>query len=143
MDLNKGWLAAVWAGVGLLILLISLLNAQLRAGEDTGHHRYQDLPAAVPMRNPLEGIEPDFTLNSRFSTELPLVVLELDGELPDYKSFKDGQEQVLSEDAYTTGRMTLIDGGLGACNTLSDAPTAQSDIRLKRQIGRASCRERV
>ena len=133
MDLKKGWLAAIWVGVGLLILLISLLSAQLRAGEDTGQHRYQDLPAAVPMRNPLEGIEPDFTLNSRFSTELPLVVLELDGELPDYKSFKDGQEQVLSEDAYTTGRMTLIDGGPGVRNTLSDAPTAQSDIRLKRR----------
>lgn len=133
MDLNKGWLAALWVGVGVLILLISLLSAHLCAGEDTGHHRYQDLPAAVPMQNPLEGIEPDFTLNSRFSTELPLVVLEPDGELPDYKSFKDGQEQVLSEDAYTTGRMTLIDGGPGVRNALSDAPTAQSNIRLKRR----------
>ena len=131
MDLKKGWLAALWTGVGLLILLISLLSSLLRAGEDTGHHRYQDLPAAVPMQNPLEGIESDFTLNSRFSTELPLVVLELDEKPPDYKSFKDGQELVLSENAYTTGRMTLIDGGPGVRNTLTDTPTAQSDIRLK------------
>ena len=133
MDLKKGWMAAIWVGVGVLILLISLLNAHLRAEEDIGQHRYQDLPAAVPMQNPLEGIEPDFTLNSRFSTELPLVVLELDEKPPDYKSFRDGQELVLSEDAYTTGRMTLIDGGSGARNTLSDAPTAQSDIRIKRR----------
>ena len=110
MVMKKGWLAAVWAGAGLLILLISLLSAllsaRLRAGEDTGRHRYQELPAAAPVENALEGIEPDFTLNDRFSTELPLVVLELDGALPDYKEFRDGQEHVLSDEAYTTGRMT-------------------------------------
>ena len=136
MVMKKGWLAAVWAGAGLLILLISLLSAllsaRLRAGEDTGRHRYQELPAAAPVENALEGIEPDFTLNDRFSTELPLVVLELDGALPDYKEFdKDGQEHVLRDEAYTTGRMTLIDGGTGTYNTLADTPAAQTEIRLK------------
>ena len=131
MGFRKGWLAAMWAGVGGAILVIALLSALLSSGEDTGRHRYQDLPAAVPQENPLGGIEPDFTLNDRFSTELPLVVLELEDALPDYKRFTDRQEEVLSDEAYTTGRMILIDGGLGRRNTPSDAPTAQTDIRIK------------
>ena len=132
MGLRKGRLAAMWAGVGGLILLISLLSALLGSEEETGRHRYQDLPAATPSENALAGIEPDFTLNDRFSTELPLVVLELDGALPDYKIFlKDSTEKVLSDEAYTSGRMTLIDGGLGVQNTLADTPAAQTDIRIK------------
>lgn len=130
MTLKKGWLAAMWAGVGCLILVISLMSALLRSGDDTGHHRYQDLPAA-PQEDALAGMEPDFTLTDRFTTNLPLVVLELDGALPDYKLFRGGQEHVLCDEAYTTGRMTLIDAGLGEQNTLSDAPTAEMNIRIK------------
>ena len=82
MTLKKGWLAAMWAGVGCLILVISLMSALLRSGDDAGNHRYQDLPAA-PQEDALAGMEPDFTLTDRFTTNLPLVVLELDGDLPD------------------------------------------------------------
>ena len=96
MTLKKGWLAAMWAGVGCLILVISLMSALLRSGDDTGHHRYQDLPAA-PQEDALAGMEPDFTLTDRFTTNLPLTL----ASAPEWVTATLSQETGKLEVAFT------------------------------------------
>ena len=64
-------------------------------------------------------------------TNLPIVILSVDGEFPDYKTFKNSEEIVYEGvDPYIGGEMTVIDTGSGV-NTLSDKEIYKSNIRIK------------
>ncbi|MBP5554696.1 MAG: CotH kinase family protein [Lachnospiraceae bacterium] len=95
---------------------------------------YTELPKDVSEGDPLAAIGEDFVTDvSSFSGNLPLVVLRIDGDLPQYKTFKDGMEIVDTEvDPWTTGQISLYDDPSGV-NALTDQPVIVSDIRIKKR----------
>ncbi len=95
---------------------------------------YTELPADTYEGDPLVGISEDFVTDPAvFSGNLPLIVLNIDTELPEYKTFKFGYEMVLTDvDPWTTGKITVYDNPSGI-NSLSDQPVIISDIRIKKR----------
>ncbi|MCR5302948.1 MAG: CotH kinase family protein [Lachnospiraceae bacterium] len=67
-----------------------------------------------------------------FITNLPIVIMEIDGELPDYKDFEGSEEVVYDTDPYTTGHIEVIDTGTGV-NRVSDKPENVSEMRIKKR----------
>lgn len=128
----------IWilTGVGCLLILGAL--SALRRGlnpEKTGAELgvYETLPADTSEEDPLLHISENFLVDDTFSTNLPIVILTLDGEPTEYKSFSNEMESVdTSVEPYTGGTIAVIDSGIGR-NCVSDAPSAFSAIRLKKR----------
>lgn len=95
---------------------------------------YTELPDNAPDTDPLMGISEDFITDpDAFAGNLPLVVLHIDTELPEYKYFGEGYEQVVEDvDPWTTGHIALYENESGL-NTLRDIPVMTSDIRIKKR----------
>ena len=94
-DVKKLLLCIV--SVCILILGLSYLkfNEEIRTGENTSSSLYyQKLKADESSEDPLKYLDDDFTASEDFSSNLPLVVLEMDGELPEYKTFTETEEIV-------------------------------------------------
>ena len=92
---------------------------------------YQTLPPSQSEDDPLLYLADDFEVLDGFHTNLPIVILSVDGEFPDYKTFKNSEEIVYEGvDPYIGGEMTVIDTGSGV-NTLSDKEIYKSNIRIK------------
>ena len=116
--------------LGALSVLRRALNPEQTAAE---FGVYETLPADTSEEDPLLHIGEDFLVDDTFSTNLPIVILTLDGEPTDYKSFSNGEEIVdTSVEPYTGGTIAVIDGGTGR-NCISDAPSVVSAIRLKKR----------
>lgn len=92
---------------------------------------YRPLPESEPQENPAAHLDENYLITEEFSTHLPLVVLEIDEELPDYKYFKNGVEYTTGEEPYTTGRMSLYAGGKR--NMVSQDPQMQTEIQIKKK----------
>ncbi|MCR5670919.1 MAG: CotH kinase family protein [Butyrivibrio sp.] len=83
--------------------------------------------------DPLAYIGDDFEVLDGFHTNLPIVIMSLDSELPDYKTFRDATEILFDGvDAYTTGNLSVIDSGKGY-NTPKDAHVYDSLVKVKRK----------
>lgn len=125
-------LSVCLAGLALLIGL-SILRfglASIRAQNDGS---YQALVPDTSTEKPLAYLHEDFTVEEAFHTNLPIVTLSIDGELPDYKGFQDGAEVVAEGvEPYTTGVISVIDGGKND-NYLTDSPIVTSQIRIKKR----------
>ncbi len=126
-----------------ILLLVFLLALALLAGlcllrggmHYTEHPRgtYAALAPDESGDDPLRFLGEDFSVGEGFHTNLPIVILSLDTELPDYKRFQGGEEIVTEGlDPYTTGTLRIIDTGAGV-NTTSDPPVCESLIRIKRK----------
>lgn len=94
---------------------------------------YYSLPADESKENPLAHLSEDFEADEAFTSNLPIVLLQIDGELAEYKSFQSGVEVVdETVSPYTSGTISVIDGGNGL-NCISDMPVATSDIAIKKR----------
>lgn len=128
----------IWilTGVGCLLILgaLSVLRRGLNPEQTEAELGvYETLPADTSGEDPLLHISEDFLVDDTFSTNLPIVILTLDGEPTDYKNFSSGSEIVdTSVEPYTGGTIAVIDGGTGR-NCISDAPSVVSAIRLKKR----------
>ena len=92
---------------------------------------YASLAPDTSTEDPLLYIDKDFKVKQGFHTNLPIVVLSLDTDFPEYKRFRNGQEELLGEDdPYTTGSIRVIDSGTGD-NSLATPVCYNSDIRIK------------
>lgn len=124
-------------GINVLCLLIlAVLASWLGVGsekdKDVNKSTYFSLPADTSKEDPLLYIDSDYTVKEGFHSNLPIVILTIDEELPDYKGFKDGSEYLTGEDPWTTGAVSIIDNG-SFNNSISDAPTIQSRLRIKKR----------
>lgn len=92
---------------------------------------YSSLSPDTSTGDPLEFIGKDYSVQEGFVSNLPIVIIGLDAELPDYKEF-DGQfnEVQLQSNAYTTGDIRIISGD-GNLNSINDEPSYTSKIRIK------------
>lgn len=119
---------------GLVLLLgLSILRVVIESERTQNDGSYQALVPDTSTEEPLAYLREDFTVEEAFHTNLPIVTLSIDGELPDYKGFQDGAEVVAEGvEPYTTGVISVIDGGKND-NYLTDSPIVTSQIRIKKR----------
>lgn len=119
---------------GLVLLLgLSILRVAIESERTQNDGSYQALVPDTSTEEPLTYLHEDFTVEEAFHTNLPIVTLSIDGELPDYKGFQDGAEVVAEGvEPYTTGVISIIDGGKNN-NYLTDSPIVTSQIRIKKR----------
>ncbi|SFG75134.1 CotH kinase family protein [Oribacterium sp. WCC10] len=127
---EKIYLISIFAGILLFLGLFCVMRGRLRFSQHP-MGTYSTLQPCDITEDPLEYIGEDFTVMDGFHTNLPIVILSLDTDLPDYKTFKDSSEVVFEGvDPYTTGHISIIDTGLGD-NTLADPVIYDSMIKIK------------
>lgn len=128
----------ILVAMGLLISSISLSifiekNAQRRV-----HHHTQTDTKNQPKEFDMKK---DYTISDSFSTHLPLVVIDTNGETPKSSVAWDAEKGYMAPldiDPYVDGNITIIDNEEGI-NNIKDKPTNKSDI-LIRQRGNTSTR---
>ncbi len=125
-------------GINALCLLLMVFlrtgqNLLNLATDSISTHTYFTLPAEEDENDPLQYISEDFTVKKGFYSNLPIVILNLDQEVSDYKSFKNEQEIVNdSVEEWSTGSIRLIHKENGY-NYLEDEPKEQSEIKIKKR----------
>lgn len=128
----------IWITCSLAVLLASAFFCGLRTYLNPQEQRrtegtYCELPEDESKEEPLAHISQNFIADEEFSTNLPIVILELEGEVTDYKSFRGGVEIVdESVEPYTNGTIQIIDGG-AYDNHLNDSPVVTSEMRIKKR----------
>jgi len=91
---------------------------------------YKTLIPDSSTEDPLLYVNNEYKVKAGFHTNLPIVVLSVDKEMPQYKKYRDGQEILSGDDPYVTGNIKVIDGGTGD-NNLSTPVSFNSQIRIK------------
>ena len=115
MSRRKG----IWMmlGVGMTGILLLYGLTVLRRGTNPLEREnqegvYQTLPADTQTEDPLLYISEDFTVEEGFHTNLPIVILSIEGEITQYKSFENSTEVVdESVEPYTSGTIRILDSG--------------------------------
>ncbi len=129
---------STWFIIGLICLVLLGLLGMMQRALNTDKQQaqegvYETLPPDTGKEDPLLHISEDFIVDEQFSSNLPIVILTLDGELAEYKRFVSSQEIVdESVDPYIGGSIAVI-GTTGGTNHLTDMPDVQSRIRIKKR----------
>lgn len=131
-----------WIGTmtifGLLSLFVLYLLGSFRLAMNEEEREakegvYESLPPDVSTEDPLKYIAEDFTVEEGFHSNLPIVILSIDGEITQYKSFADSQETVdESVEPYTDGSIRILDSGAEQ-NYLTDEPVYTSQMKIKKR----------
>lgn len=94
------------------------------------------LTAAPDEEDPTAGINQDFTVNEKFLSHFPLIILDMEGKEPPISTKAvEGQkryETIEDVDPYVSGTLTLIDNDTGM-NRLTDSPAAVTQMQIKRR----------
>ena len=129
------------AGAAAILLMLTVtlsLTIWQNWKLDQMHCDSYDIPLtpAPAQENPTEGINEDFTLNEKFSSHLPLLILDLGGQVPPITTqivpHEQYYETIEEIDPYVWGSMSVIDTESGQ-NRLTDEVSVQTRIRIKRR----------
>lgn len=134
---RRKW-AAIMTISGIVSLCVLCLMGSFRTvmNEDESKAKsgvYESLPRDNSTENPLQYIAEDFTVKDGFCSNLPIVILSIDGELAEYKTFVDSQEVVdETVEPYTDGNIRIIASEAGQ-NYLTDKPVYTSQMKIKKR----------
>lgn len=131
-DRSKGMLLTLGILLSLLlsVLLTILYNIEHREASKTS---YENLKPDTIKTDPILGINEDWSITEDFVTNLPIAIMKINGELPDYKTFTpDSKEIFYDVEPYTTGHIELIDTGM-EINKITDTPQVSTNIQLKKR----------
>lgn len=112
-----------------------LRSAVISAGEKEKRGTYEALAPDLSEEDPLAHIDENFMADSSFHSLLPIVVVKLEGQVTDYKSFKEGRE-IIREDLepYVDGEISIFHTEeQGGENHLTDPPAYTSKIEIKKR----------
>lgn len=134
---HKKRIGVVAFGCVLALFLLVVLGAVRReANKEEKENEsgvYYELPADTGTEDALLHIAEDFSVDEGFTTNLPIVVLSVEGELAEYKDFSDGMEVVDTEvDPWSNGEISVIDTGTEQ-NHLTDTPMFTSELKIKKR----------
>lgn len=128
-----GLILLILLSLFVLYLLGSFRSAINKEEQEAVKGVYESLPADTSTENPLKYIAEDFTVKEGFYSNLPIVILSMEGEITDYKSFSKGSETVdESVEPYTDGNICILDSGTQK-NYLTDKPVYTSRIKIKKR----------
>lgn len=94
------------------------------------HHHKEDIVENKPSYSM---VNKDNTVSDNFSTHLPLVVIDTNGEKPKADSEWDkekGYFAPIDQDPYVKGNISIIDNDNGT-NNVNDIPATKSDMRIR------------
>jgi hypothetical protein len=117
----------------LLVIVVMGMLSVFSSGEtltEKSAGTYETLIPDSSTDDPIGYIDSEYKVKEGFHTNLPIVVLSVDKEMPAYKKYKEGQEILSDEDPYVSGNIRIIDGGAGD-NTLATPVSFNSNIRIK------------
>ena len=117
----------------LLVIVVMGVLSVFSSGEaltEKSAGTYETLIPDSSTDDPIGYIDSEYKVKEGFHTNLPIVVLSVDKEMPAYKKYKEGQEILSGEDPYVSGNIRIIDGGAGD-NTLATPVSFNSNIRIK------------
>lgn len=95
MSVRRKKICLVSLGTVCIFLMAGLCFLREYLGRrdgDTNQSCYSVLPPDTSREDPLLYLNDDFTLQEGFHTNLPIVILSMDGELTDYKGFSENEE---------------------------------------------------
>lgn len=124
--------------IGIVGIVLLYCLAVLRRGMNSSEREnsggvYQTLPADTMTEDPLKYIAEDYMVDKEFCTNLPIVILSVEGEITQYKSFKNGMEVVdESVEPYISGTIRILDSGK-EFNCLTDTPVYTSAMMIKKR----------
>lgn len=134
---RRKW-AVIMTISGFVSLCALCLLGSLRAvmNEDEREAKsgaYESLPTDNSTENPLQYIAEDFTVEDGFCSNLPIVILSMNGEPAEYKTFVDSQEVVYETvEPYIDGTIRIIASEAGQ-NYLTDEPVYSSLMKIKKR----------
>lgn len=118
--------------IAVILFLCFLRGMADHADRNIDQSTYTTLPPDESPEDPLLYLSPEFQVAEGFHSNMPIVILEVDGEMPDYKRFESSREYLTGEEPYTTGTVSIIDGG-GYDNHITDSPSVVSSLRIKKR----------
>lgn len=117
----------------LLMIGLSAWRAILdNEDESVTGSTYFTLPADTSTEDALLYLDDDFHVLAGFHSNMPIVVVSVDEEFADYKSFQDSVESVEEVEPYIDGTIKIIDGG-NFDNSIADEPVLETAIRIKKR----------
>lgn len=137
----QGRRKACMLGAGVLCILLmaglGILHGYMDyRDQDVNKSTYFALPADTSEEDPLRYLDEEFVVEEGFHSNLPIVILSMENELADYKSFlateTEPEEHVNDVEPYIKGHIRVIDGGRFD-NHITDTPAAESDLRIKKR----------
>ncbi len=120
----------------LVLLFLSTLRSFYNESErDALEGVYKTLPKDISTEEPLAHIRENFLVDEEFHSNLPIVILKIDGEVTKYKDFKNSQEIAYEDvEPYTNGKIFILaHSDFGKENYLTDSPVYSSNMKLKRR----------
>ncbi len=108
-----------------------------KSKEVTNLNSYSEPLIGVKQDNdPLTSINGDFTLKSDFSSHLPIVIIDTNGENPPVNTIFNEKTQLYEPikglEPYIEGTIQVLDQG-DNLNHLNDTPASQSKMKIKRR----------
>lgn len=134
---RRKW-AAIMTISGIVSLCVLCLLGSLRTVMNEDESRaengaYESLPKDFSTGNPLEYIAEDFTVKDGFCSNLPIVILSMDEEPAEYKTFEINQEVVFEDiEPYVNGSIRII-ASEAEQNYLTDEPVYSSQMKIKKR----------
>ena len=96
---------------------------------------YETLPEDISTGEPLEHIGEDFIVDEEFHSNLPIVILSFEGDMTQYKMFKNSQEVVFEDvEPYVDGTIRVLDNDDPEKeNYVTDEPVYTSIMKAKKR----------
>lgn len=96
---------------------------------------YETLPKDISTEEPLAHIGENFLVDEGFHSNLPIVILKIDGEVTQYKDFMNSQEIIYEDvEPYTDGEILVLDNSNPEKeNYLTDSPVYTSNMKIKKR----------
>lgn len=123
-----------------LMLAVTLFASILYRAHHFEHSKsgYADPLAPAPFeQQPLAHIKEDFSVDSGFTSHLPIIILDTGGIDPPISAYMDSAQNRFVDiegiEPYVDGTLELICSDSGQLNSLQDAPQFSGNIRIKRR----------
>lgn len=112
-----------------------LRSAVISAGEKEKRGTYEALAPDLSEEDPLAYIDENFMAAPSFHSQLPIVVMKLEGPVTEYKSFKESREIIYEElEPYVDGEISIFSKEeYGGENYVTDQPAYTSKIEIKKR----------
>lgn len=127
------------AGVSIVLMLGCCCAATViygNAHKEEVHNSYADALNEAPIEeDALSHIRSDFTVDTGFTSHLPLVIIDTNGVEPPINTHADEQGQFVAIEGlepYVDGTISVINNEEGI-NVLTDMPQVSSQMRIKRR----------
>ncbi len=121
------------AGIAVLYGF-GILRLRLNNDKETPLRVYESLPEDISTEDALVHIGEAFIVDDNFSSNLPIVILSFEGEMADYKLFKDSQEIVYDVEPYVNGYIKIIaSSSVDKMNYVTDTPVYTSNLQAKKR----------